>query len=142
MKKVILILIMLFTLAACGFQHFEFVTMPNGQAVKLKLAVSAEEKAQGLGGIKSMPDFDGMLFIYNEPEQVDFWMYNMYFPLDIIYLGEDKKVLEVHEKQSPCVSAEECPSILSGSTDVKFVVEVPAGQAAKYQIVDGSMLSW
>ena len=89
-----------------------------------------------------MPDFDGMLFIYSEPQQVDFWMYNMYFPLDIIYLDEDKKVLEIHEKQLPCASAEECPSILSGSTDVKFVVEVPVGQADKYMIAENSKLAW
>jgi len=142
MKKTAIGILLLFSLSACGFQHFEFVDMPSGQTVKLKLAVSAAERAQGLGGIKSMPDFDGMLFVYDEPTQVDFWMYNMYFPLDIIYLDEDKQVLEIHEQQLPCVSAEECPSILSGSTDVQFVVEVPAGQAAKYQSVAGSVLNW
>jgi len=142
MKKTLACILLLFSLSACGFKHFQFVTMPGGQVVRLKLAVSAEEKARGLGGIKSMPDFDGMLFIYNEPQQVDFWMYNMNFPLDIVYLDGNKQVLEINEKQLPCASAEECPSILSGSTDVKFVVEVPAGQADKYMIVENAKLAW
>jgi hypothetical protein len=142
MKRIIMALILLFTLAACGFRHFEFLTMPSGDKVRVQLAATDEERARGLGGIKKMDGFAGMLFVEKEPSQADFWMASMQFPIDIIFLDVDKKVLEIYENEQPCVSVNNCPSILSGSTDVKYELELPAGLAERYKVTINSTINW
>jgi hypothetical protein len=67
----------------------------------------------------------GMLFVFEELNFHGFWMRNTLIPLDIIWIGEDMNVIEVHTLQ-PCTT-DECPSFRP-SQKALFVLEVSAGE--------------
>lgn len=62
---------------------------------KVKEATSTEEKAKGLQGIDELPEDEGMLFYFDPPEDVQFWMKDVDIPLDIIFIDDDEEVIKV-----------------------------------------------
>ena len=69
----------------------------NGEEYDVFIAKSEEQKKQGLQNFESLPKDEGMLFVINEDEPVEtsFHMHNVPFPLDMIFMDEDFKVLDV-----------------------------------------------
>lgn len=76
----------------------------------VEVAQTEEEREQGLQNINYLPNDEGMLFIYDDPEDVGFWMKDTLIPLDIIFINEDFEVIsiakgipeseEIHEEQN------------------------------------------
>lgn len=64
---------------------------------KVKEATSDEEKTKGLQGVSELPEDEGMLFYFDPPEDVQFWMKDVEIPLDIIFIDEDQEVIKVQE---------------------------------------------
>lgn len=64
---------------------------------KVKEATSNEEKAKGLQGITELPEDEGMLFYFDPPEDVQFWMKDVDIPLDIVFINDDEEVIKVQE---------------------------------------------
>ena len=64
---------------------------------KVQVAETDEEKQKGLQNVSSLPDDEGMLFIFEEPEETTFWMKDTKIPLDIIFIDEDLEVMSVHQ---------------------------------------------
>ena len=64
---------------------------------KVKEATSTEEKTKGLQGIKELPEDEGMLFYFDPPEDVQFWMKDVDIPLDIVFINDDEEVIKVQE---------------------------------------------
>ena len=69
----------------------------NGQEYDIFIAKSEEQKKQGLQNFKSLPKDEGMLFVINESNPVEtlFHMHNVPFPLDLIFMDDEFKVLDV-----------------------------------------------
>lgn len=86
---------------------------------KVKEATSNEEKAKGLQGIKELPEDEGMLFYFDPPEDVQFWMKGVEIPLDIIFINEDQEVIKVQEGIPGDKTMIEAP-------EVAYVLEVNA----------------
>ena len=63
---------------------------------KCKVAESNEDRIKGLQGVKEMPKDEGMLFVFDKPQTVDFWMKDTLIPLDIIFIDEDCEVLSIY----------------------------------------------
>lgn len=65
------------------------------------LAISDEEKEIGLQDVEELETEDGlqegMLFIYDEPQHLDFWMKDTEIPLQIVFIGEDNKVISIKQ---------------------------------------------
>lgn len=61
----------------------------------VKIAQTDEEKETGLQNIANLPENEGMLFVFDTPQTVSFWMKDTVIPLDIIFLDEDMKVVYV-----------------------------------------------
>ncbi len=78
------------------------ITTPSGELVKITLAMTSEEQAQGLSGKKphEFGDHEGMLFYNKRYDEKRFWMPDTYFDLDIYFLDEKFKILAV-EKNTP-----------------------------------------
>lgn len=68
-----------------------------GQEYDVYIAKSEEQKKQGLQNFKSLPSDEGMLFVINEENPVEtfFHMHNVPFPLDLIFMDDEFKVLDV-----------------------------------------------
>lgn len=89
----------------------------------LKLADDPTEQEMGLSGRKSMPMDEGMLFSFQVETIPGFWMKDMNFALDFVWLNKRKEIIQIDENVSP----DTYPEILSAQAPVKYVVEVNAG---------------
>ena len=69
----------------------------GGQSYDIFIAKSEEQKSRGLQNFKSLPKNEGMLFVINESNPVEtfFHMHNVPFPLDMIFMDDEFKVLDV-----------------------------------------------
>ena len=67
----------------------------GGVVFEVEIADDAAERAQGLSGRDPLPEDGGMLFVYQEPVVPGFWMRQMRFPLDFVWIGEDCEVVDV-----------------------------------------------
>ena len=103
--------------------------------VRSELALTPAEQSTGLMGRQYLAPDAGMLFIFARPATHNFWMKNMFIPLDIIWIGEDKKIVDCHASVQPCQEAA-CPSI-SPRVPCQDVLEVNAGFLQAYGITIG-----
>lgn len=97
----------------------------SGHKVTLEIARTAAAESQGLGGRSGMTDNEGMLFVLEKPATACFWMKDMRFSLDIIWLNSAKQVVHVQ----PDVSPKTFPKTFCSDTPAKYVIELNAGQA-------------
>lgn len=67
----------------------------NDKIYNVKVAKTEEDYIQGLQNITSLPKNEGMLFPYDEEQEVTFWMKDTKIPLDIIFINEDYEVTKV-----------------------------------------------
>lgn len=104
-------------------------------AFTVTVADDAAERAQGLMFVESLPRMGGMLFVYERPEAVAFWMKNTLIPLDMLFAGPDGVILHVHENAVP---HDETP--IPGGTGVQFVLEINAGLVERLQIGVGDVM--
>lgn len=91
--------------------------------VKLQYAQSPAEHAQGLSNRPNLPADSGLLFIFVAPAQQCFWMKDMQFPIDIIWLSSDKQIQHIEKNVSPSTY----PNTLCPQASSQYVVEVNAG---------------
>lgn len=73
-----------------------------------------------------------MLFIFEEERIQIFWMKNMQFPLDILWLDREKRIIRIERHVPPC-KKEPCPSY-SPKSPAMFVLELKAGSVSKHQL--------
>lgn len=87
---------------------------------KVKEAKTEEEKMKGLQDIESLPENEGMLFYYDSPQDVAYWMKDTKVPLDIVFINDDEEVISV--KQGKPLSED-----LIEEDNVLYVLEVNRG---------------
>ncbi|MEC3860519.1 DUF192 domain-containing protein [Mesobacterium sp. TK19101] len=100
-----------------------------------EIAGTSEERAKGLMFRETMPRFSGMLFVYDSPRQVAFWMRNTLIPLDMIFADARGVVQRVHANARPL---DETP--IPGGPGIQYVLEINGGMAALLGIDAGSQL--
>ena len=66
-----------------------------GADFPVELAITAEEQIQGLSGRPALAAGTGMLFVYQQQSKYSFWMPDMRFPLDIVWISSDCVVADV-----------------------------------------------
>lgn len=108
------------------------------QVFKVKLAVTAAEKEKGLGYRDNLALDTGMLFLFQEKTQHTFWMKGMRFPLDIIWILDDRIIDITHN--APVATTGEQTSYTPKSPANK-VLEINAGLARKYGIQVGDTVT-
>lgn len=114
------------------------ISGPNYECLALEQVTTPEAMAKGLSGRTSLPQDQGMLFTYSQPGEYCFWMKDMQFPIDIIWVDADKKVINVHENVPPESYPEEfCPD-----KPAMYVIEVNAGVAKQAYLSSGSQLQF
>lgn len=116
------------------FDH-RFVVKVGDEPVRMRVAVRPHEQQRGLMHVRSMPEDEGMLFVYESGRRVSFWMRNTYIPLDIGYFDASGMLKEIHSLfphvEDPVPSAAE---------DIRYALEMNAGWFAKHGIVFGAKL--
>lgn len=69
----------------------------HNKKYQVKIAKSDQDKIKGLQGVDTLPENEGMLFIYDKPQTVGFWMKDTKIPLDIIFIDEDCEVISIYK---------------------------------------------
>jgi len=101
-----------------------------------ELAVSDAQRARGLMHRASLPDGEGMLFVFDRDQRLSFWMKNTVIPLSIAFIASDGRITEIRDLRpldlNPVVS----------SRSVRYALEVPQGWFARAGVAPGDVVSW
>ena len=103
----------------------------------VELARSEEEQRQGLMFRRELGPNEGMLFPYDNAEIRGFWMKNTVIPLDIIFIGPDKRIINTVANAEP-YSLQTRVSLAPAMA----VLELPGGRAAELGLEPGALVAW
>lgn len=111
----------------------------NDNKLYVEIAKSSLEKAKGLSGRKTLGQNEGMLFVYQSLTMPSFWMKEMFFPIDIVWI-RNGKVIEVSKN----ISSKNLPlpETISPKEQINMVLEVNAGVADDLEIHPGNEVSF
>ena len=112
------------------------LTLPSGKVLTVEVMVEDADRQMGLMFRPSLPEDRGMLFVFGELDFHGIWMKNCKFPIDIVWLDEEKKVVHVAESVPPC-KADPCP-VYNPMRRASYVIELSAGQARREKAVVGA----
>ncbi len=97
-----------------------------------------QTRQQGLSGRLSLPDNYGMLFVFDEPDNYSFWMKDMNFSIDIIWLNESKEIIHIEKELSP----ETYPQPFLPNDNALYVLEVNSGVVDNLGLEIGDSINW
>ncbi|TGP26431.1 MULTISPECIES: DUF192 domain-containing protein [unclassified Mesorhizobium] len=110
------------------------VTGSGKHSFSIEIADTSDEREAGLMFRKDMADDHGMLFVFETPGEVNFWMKNTPMPLDLVFVGQDGRIKAIKRGEP------ESEAIISPGQPVSFVLELKAGTAAREGLADGDVL--
>ena len=110
---------------------------PKG-VIHIEIADTDASREQGLSDRASLPSDNGMLFVFDTPGQYGFWMKDMHFPLDMVWINADKTVVGVTKDLLPSTY----PSIFPPPSPISYVLEINAGSAETFGIIKGTSVSF
>ncbi len=108
----------------------------NGKIFNIDIADIESERTQGLSGKEILLENEGLLFIFDNLGVYPFWMKDMNFPIDIIWIGKDLNVVYIKENATP----ESFPGIFNPEVEALYVLEINAEEAEKNKIEIGDFL--
>ena len=110
----------------------------NKSSLSVAVADTDELRSLGLSFTAQLRSNQGMIFEFPNPMPVAFWMKDMRYPLDIIWISTDKKVVGYVENFQPNTY----PKTVSPKVLVQYVLEVPAGFVRTNGITFGAVVSF
>ncbi len=116
------------------------LSLPSGTVLQVEVMIKDTDRAMGLMFRPSLPRDRGMLFVFERQDFHGIWMKNCRFPIDILWLDEERKVVHVAEAVPPC-KAEPCP-VYNPLRKAAYVVELNAGQARREKALVGANLAF
>jgi uncharacterized membrane protein (UPF0127 family) len=102
----------------------------------VEVAATPEEQEKGLMFRRSLAGDRGMIFPYDPPQEVAFWMKNTLIPLDIIYIRSDGTIVRITKAEAMDLTP------LPSGEPITGVLEIRAGRAAELGIQEGDTVSW
>ena len=113
----------------------------NDVPLTVEIADDSEKTARGLMFRDRLADDRGMLFIFEKEHKYQFWMMNMKFNLDMIWLDANGKIVYAVEDAEPCID-ETHTSLCTYSPDApaKYVLEVNSGFVKEHGINKDSIM--
>lgn len=107
-------------------------TSTGAHVIATEIAATGEEKQRGLMFRTSVPPNTGMLFPYDQPQELTMWMKNTYVSLDMIFIRADGIVHRIQRRTEPMSER-----TISSEGDVTAVLELGAGEADRLGIKPG-----
>lgn len=105
--------------------------------VQVDVADTDSTREQGLSGRDPLPPGRGMLFVFDSPMIPGFWMKDMRFALDMLFIDPLGKIVTIDRNLLPSTYLQSPPEVFRPSAPVMYVLEVPAGFAKAHGIVEG-----
>lgn len=105
----------------------------DGKTIPVELAETPEQHERGLMFRKSIPESEGMLFVFSNEEVRYFWMKNTFIDLSIGYFDKDKTLIDIQEMKSTSMMETRPPSYPSAKP-AKYALEMNKGWFAKNKV--------
>jgi hypothetical protein len=102
----------------------------------VEIAGTLEQQERGLMFVKSLAGDRGMIFPYDPPQDVSFWMKNTLIPLDIIFIRADGTIVRITKAKALDETA------LPAGEPIAAVLEIRGGRAAELGIREGDVATW
>jgi len=102
----------------------------DGVLVVVEVADTPALRTRGLSGREGLDESGGMLFIFDTPGEYGFHMKDMKFPIDIIWIGQNMRVVDIVTNLPP----ESYPETVTSSEPAQYVLEVNSGFTSMYDI--------
>lgn len=122
-----------------GLFHSRPMVKIAGQGIEVELARTPAEQAQGLSDHAPLADNQGMLFIFPDQQVRQFWMKDMLFPLDIIWLSNNR-IIKIDRNLAP--EGEKPKNLYSSNLPVDRVLEINAGWADKHRVKENDLIQY
>ena len=120
--------------------YHAIVTTSTGEKIPVEVADTPKKRSLGLGKRTYLKKGWGMLFVFEKRKPHRFWMKDMQFPLDIIWLDNHRIVHIIHNAKP--VNSRDEPEIMTSPVPVNFVLEIAAGLAAKLRLKTGQQMNF
>lgn len=128
------ILVLIFTTTEKVPQYsFEVPAKLGETKLKLKIIENRDDLIRGLSGQSEIAKDEGLLFVFPTNKRAGIWMKDMNFPIDVLWIDENMKVVSIKENFLP----NSYPEIAYPSQDSKYVLEVLAGFVTTNKILLG-----
>ena len=109
----------------------------GGVPLLVEVALDEASHERGLSGRVSLPQGEGMLFVFDKPGSWGIWMKDMQFPLDIIWARADGTVSTIEKNVLPSTYPR---AFYPKTPDALYVLEVQAGWAATHGVAEGTKI--
>lgn len=109
----------------------------NDQAIQVSVADDQAERKQGLSGVTRLNRNEGKLFIFETSDYYGFWMKDMLFPIDILWIDEDLRIVHIEENVLPS----SFPASYNSAVPARFVLELNAFFVDTYKIQLGDRVT-
>jgi len=120
---------------------YQKLTLPNNQVIWAEIADTHEQQAKGLSGRNNLANNFAMLFVFDKESYRNFWMPDMNFALDIIWLDEDYRVVDITENVQPMPGRDldDLPRY-TNQNPAQYVLEVNAGFSEDNKLSEGDLI--
>ncbi len=115
------------------------ITFDNGLQIFVDIADIKPSRKMGLMYREKMGSNEGMLFVFDTEDYYSFWMRNMKFPVDMIWIDINKRVIHIEEDVPVCVG--EACEFYHPSKPAKYMLEINAGIASQGRIKIGDRIT-
>lgn len=109
-----------------------------GKTIKVDVVSNEKSRAQGLSNKKELKEYEGMLFVFDYEDKHSFWMKEMNFPIDIIWIDKYFKVVDIKKNAHPL----SFPDSFSPKKEALYVLEILAGFSEKNNLKDGDLVEF
>lgn len=108
----------------------------GGETIVLEVADTNASHTRGLSGRERLAPGAGMLFVFSKDDRYGFWMKDMRFPIDIVWLDSEYRIVDVKESVLPS----SYPEVFTPKSPSRYVLELPAGFFREHDLKVGDML--
>jgi uncharacterized membrane protein (UPF0127 family) len=109
----------------------------KGFELNADVPITNELMAKGLAVKNQLKESEAMLFVFEDSAKHSFWMKDMKFPIDIIWLDSNGRVVHIEQNLQPCVSVFICPNY-TPNADSQYVLETVAGFTQRHNVSVGT----
>lgn len=111
--------------------------------INTKVATSAGDRKKGLSKRESLPLDEGLLFVFENKGLYGIWMKDMKFAIDVIWIGEDKKIVDIASNAPPEPGKKDGElKIYRPRSEAKYVLEINAGLAILHGLQIGDQANF
>lgn len=117
-------------------QSKSYVLKVGDISIRVDIANTPLLREQGLSGRQALPEDQGMYFVFDHPDFYQFWMKEMNFPIDIIWVSETMRIIDVTKDAPPS----SFPKTFTSNAPAQYVLEVNAGFVERHGVNIGDQV--